>query len=134
MEEKLTENNNIDTSQEYERLWLQKLEEQNHILFDIAKGWFQGYKNSQQLSQIIVISQEWEKYFITFEPIAQKLNKDGRPHMLNRLNVILNDIRKSIQICQQMYQSAYNFEMGLIQINMKSQKEIFDIWQSSQRR
>lgn len=101
------------TPNEYEQLYLPKLNVQS----EQAEAWLKSNTlsarksvASQDIAAIIGKLQEYERYFLTYEPLAQYLNKTGLPQMSKRLADILIDTRQSIQIYQQLYQNALAME------------------------
>lgn len=119
------------TPAEYEKQYLSKLEEQSSVLLSRTLAFSNmpatGY-NSQQIAAFISHLQEWEKYFLTFQPAAEYLTQEGLPQTSIRLTAILNDLHSAIQIHQQTYQNTVNAERERNRIYYQTQQEVFDIY------
>ena len=120
------------TPAEYEKKCLSKIEEQNKVLSSRTQAFANnipfGGHSSQQIAAFISQLQEWEKYFLTFRPAADYLNKSGLPQTSLRLTAILTDLHSAIQIEQQTYQNAVNGERECNRIFYNGQREAFDTY------
>lgn len=119
------------TSEEYEQLYFPKLEEQNKRSISEIETFTANVRNcaatSQEITEFINRLKEYEKYFLSYEQLAQYLSKAGRPQISKRLNEILNDTRGAIQIFQQMYQNTLNSEKSIFQIQRDVQQYGFNV-------
>lgn len=98
---------------EYEQLYLPKLEGQYNQALTWLKSNNLGARksvSSQEIAIIIGQLQEYERYFLTYESLAQYLNNAGLPQMSKMLVNILGDIRQAIQTYQQLHQNALAME------------------------
>jgi hypothetical protein len=91
----------------YEQFYLLNIESQNKMLVsDIEKFCIRLKKDdipSRDLSPIISLLESYEKYFLTYEPIAQRLTTMGRTQLSKRLYEILSDVQETFTIFQQSY-------------------------------
>lgn len=101
------------TPKEYEESYLPRLIKE----YDQSTEWLRlngvgRVKNftSIYIGTVINQLQENEKHFMTYESLAKYLNDAGLPSMINKLSVILTDIRSAIQTYQQIYQNALSME------------------------
>ncbi len=89
----------------YEQLYLLNIESQNRMAISEIEN-FAACKEdiSKNMLSIIEMLGYYEKYFLCYEPIAQRLSKNGRLQLYKRLEEILGDTRKAIDIFQCAYQ------------------------------
>lgn len=87
---------------DYEQLYLLNIESQNKMaVFDIENFCVRMRQKSvktQDLRDMINSLNIYDTYFLSYEPIAQRLDKLGRPQLSKRLNEILYDIRETSKI------------------------------------
>ena len=104
----------IMNPEEYEQLYLPKLEEE----YKQSTEWLRSNSfntrkyipASKDVFGIITRLQEFEKHFLTYNSLAQYLDKRGLSSMSKRLYEILNDIRQARFEYQKLYQNALNIE------------------------
>lgn len=101
---------------EYEDSYLPKLNKE----YNEAVAWLQSNRmeikknfTSQYIMAIINQLERYEKHFLTYEPLAEYLNKASLSQMSNSLTKILTDIRNALYHYRQIYQSALNNERQL---------------------
>ncbi len=89
----------------YEQLYLLNIESQNRMAISEIEN-FAACKEdiSKNMLSIIETLKYYENYFLCYEPIAQRLSKNGRLQLYKRLEEILGDTRKAIDIFQCTYQ------------------------------
>lgn len=89
----------------YEQLYLLNIESQNRMAISEIEN-FAACKEdiSKNMLSIIEMLGYYEKYFLCYEPIAQRLSKNGRLQLYKRLEEILGDTREAIDIFQCAYQ------------------------------
>lgn len=92
----------IHNPDDYEQLYLLNIESQNKMaVFEVEKiceRIRQKSVTSQDLRDIINSLNLYSTYFLSYEPIAQRLLKLGKPQLSERLNEILFDIRDTSKI------------------------------------
>lgn len=102
----------------YEQSQISNIEEQhNRLISEIAN--FVAYSttrfvSSHEILRLLNRLREYERYFLSCEPVAQYLNDVGKFTFSKKLNDILNDVRESIKIFQQSYQSRFDHEKQVL--------------------
>lgn len=86
----------------YEQLYLLNIESQNKMstyhVENFCTHTSQHTATFQDLSSIIDLLTGYEEYFLSYEPIAQRLDKIGRTELSKKLGEILSDIRGTLTI------------------------------------
>lgn len=91
----------------YEQLYFLNIESQYKTLVtDIEKFCSHMKQNvvvPEDISIIVHSLYMYEMYFLSYEPIAQRLDKIGRPKLYIRLNEILDDIKETAVIFKRIH-------------------------------
>jgi len=100
----------------YEQLYLLNIESQNKMsVSDIEKFCIRLKKDditSHDFSSIISLLESYEEYFLTYEPIAQRLTTMGRTQLSKRLDEILSDVQETLTIFKQLYKNSNGDKNG----------------------
>jgi len=87
---------------DYEQFYLLNIESQNKVAVSDIENFCVCIRQKpvtiQDLRDIIDSLRIYETYFLSYEPIAQRLDKLGNPQLSTRLNEILCDIRETCKI------------------------------------
>lgn len=90
----------------YEQLYLLNIESQNKISLSYVEKFCtymkQNVVTSQDLKDIVNYLNLYEAYFMSYTPIAQRLDNIGKPQLSKRLDEILYDIRETSIIFKQL--------------------------------
>ena len=94
---------------DYEQLYLLNIESQNKMaIFDIENFCVRMRQKSvktQDLRDMINSINVYDTYFLSYEPIARRLDKLGKPQLSKRLNEILCDIRETSKIFREVVEN-----------------------------
>lgn len=92
----------------YEQLYLLNIESQIKMSTSYVENFCtltsQHTATFQDLSSIIDLLTDYEEYFLSYEPIAQRLDKIGRIELSKKLGEILSDIRGTLTIFRDVRQ------------------------------
>lgn len=90
----------------YEQLYLLNIESQRKMsISDIEKFCISiKEKSAIDLLQVINLLEQYEKYFLSYEPIAKRLDKMGRTQLSKILEELLIDIRETLDIFVKLHQ------------------------------
>jgi hypothetical protein len=91
---------------DYEQLYLLNIESQNKMaILDIENFCVcmrQKSVKTQDLRDMINSLKMYDSYFLSYEPIARRLDKLGKPQLSKRLNEIICDIRETSKIFREV--------------------------------
>lgn len=103
------EQNDLDT---YEQLYLLNIESQNKMSIADVENFCsymkQNVVTSQDLLDIINSLNMYQAYFLSYEPIAKRLDNSGKPQLSKRLGEILCDISETATIFRQLNKNIYD--------------------------
>ncbi len=98
----------------YEQLYIMNIESQNRMVMCDIENFAMNKRSNvdiiESFHSIIKTLQLYEKYFLFYEPTAQRLTKNGRTQLSKRLYEILSDIHETIHIFEYGCQRAINKE------------------------
>ncbi len=108
MQEEYMKNETLNLD-DYEQLYLLNIESQNKMAVSDIENFCvrirQKSVTTQDLRDIINSLRTYDAYFLYYEPIAQRLDKLGKPQLSKRLNEILCDIRETSKIFKEMIEN-----------------------------
>jgi hypothetical protein len=113
------------TPEEYEQSYLPTLEEQDNLCTSEVQNFctnLDHIASHQEIMYIIGRVEEYKKYFLSYQSLANYLDNAGRPKMLKRLNEILKDSNSAIQIFQKMDQNLLNATKEIFRIQRDMQQ------------
>ncbi len=92
----------------YEQLYLSNIESQNIMsISDIENFRISQHTDiSQDLLSMIKRLKEYNAYFLSCKPIAQRLSNIGKLQLSKRLNEILSDTEEAIKIFKRAYENT----------------------------
>ena len=92
--------------EEYEELYLSNLESQNVMVISEVEAFTTKMRNNDTTDKDILSMirrlGEYERYFLFYNPLVEHFAKADKPQLSQRLEVVLSDIRGTIQIFQQI--------------------------------